>query len=95
MTCLATGCTFLDPRYPRAVYGDLHLVGDALVFNAVLADGEAAWNYEPRVLSTSRYFEFHPGPTGVDYFERRGVLVFPKDAARFSEALATYVQGAD
>lgn len=91
MTCLITGCTFLDPRYPRAVHGDLHLVGQTFVFNACLAGGEAAWNYEPRVMEGSIHLTFEPGADGCDYFERRGVIVFPTESGALSPAAEAYI----
>jgi hypothetical protein len=44
MACIITGAELFDLQSYRWVHGDLHRVGDAYVFNAVLDEkGEVAW----------------------------------------------------
>lgn len=68
MNCIKTGCDLHVVNAGKWVHGDLHEVGGALVFNACVNDGEAAWHVgEP------------PRPDDAvqtnTYFERRGVIV--------------------
>jgi hypothetical protein len=85
--CIATGSEFFSPIEGRYVHGDLIALGDAFIFNAVTnREGQTAWQYG------------HPGPglliaAAKDgaYFERRGVIVFTRDAASFNDALRQYV----
>jgi methanogenic corrinoid protein MtbC1 len=85
MTCLITGCALINGS--STVHGDLHEVGDTLVFNACLSNGEAAWrdidvNISPRQIDI----------TNSDYFERRGVFVIPVGSASLSEAAITHIE---
>lgn len=71
--CLVTGCALLDHDHNCMVWGDLHKVGGALVFNACLAAGEAAWESPIRIMNTTPSASL---PAGTAPFERRGVIVF-------------------
>ena len=71
--CLVTGCALLDHDHDRMVWGDLHKVGGALIFNACLAAGETAWESPIKIMSTTPSVSLLAGSTP---FERRGVIVF-------------------
>lgn len=77
--CIMTGCDFFDPVEQRWCRADLHRVGDAYVANAVTtAAGNVSWIYGPP----------RPGEMVVSadsYFEKRGIIVFDKEAATFND----------
>lgn len=84
-SCIITGCELV--AYGRKwCHGDLHAVGGAYVFNAVLVNGETYW----------RYKDF-PGDERMilridgDYFERRGVIVMAQTAGVLNDRAAKYV----
>ena len=82
--CLITGCGLLtDQGY---AWGDLWGGGQCFVFNAVLNNGEINWDTDPnpgaRVVSIE---------SGLDYFERRGVVVIPKMNAKLNGPAKTWL----
>jgi hypothetical protein len=89
--CIITGCALVVPNAGRHVHGDLHVVGNAMVFNAVVDEGAAAWEYgdTDAVIASSRRVVV------VDsnlYFERRGVFAFDKTSASFNEAASDHMK---
>jgi hypothetical protein len=87
MACIITGAELFDEQSCRWVHGDLHRVGDAYVFNAVLDEkGEAAWT-EGEPEGTQRVLQVH----GY-YFERRGLFVCDRTAASLNKAAREYVE---
>lgn len=73
MSCLVTGCALLDPANNRMVWGDLHAVGRVCVFDAVLENGEAAWQSPIAIMNTTPSCTLNGS---VEVFERRGMLLF-------------------
>lgn len=94
--CLITGCRLVDEGNGRSVWGDLHSCGTALVFNAVLTDGEAAWEYDTNgEAELESAHEKRVGlPPSFPFFERRGVIVFDKYNARLNQLAQRYLMGA-
>lgn len=88
--CVITGCTLVLTNERATVHGDLHLVGGAFVFNAVLnRNGDAAREHElcDEVMGSTRKC------VAVDSnlaFERRGVFVFDGTAALPNKAALQY-----
>jgi hypothetical protein len=88
--CIITGCDLVDTYGGFRVHGDLHVVGNAFVFNSTLNEkGEANREYcDP--------FKALAGPrmaievTG-DYFERRGVMVINFEQVVPNAAALDYV----
>ena len=89
MTCLITGCALVDDVQQRAVWGDLHRIGDVYVFNAVLdANREAAWQegddaHCPNVMKQLVLARSFPEAA---YFERRGVVIVHTSQASLNQA---------
>lgn len=89
MRTIITGCDLLVPSYSTKLtaHGDLWQVGNVWVFNAVLGeDGEARWNIQPRprfLVTLGRE---------TNYFERRGVFVFPQYAADLSPEATQHIE---
>ena len=71
--CLVTGCALLDHDHNTMVWGDLHTIGGALVFNAVASGGSTDWESPIKILSTTPAVSLLSGSRP---FERRGVIVF-------------------
>lgn len=87
--CLITGCRFIDRAHLRHVWGDLHQSGSAVIFNAVLDGGEAAWSHDmAEVGEHEKTVSVHPV---FPFFERRGVIVFDKYNASFNEQAKLYL----
>lgn len=82
MTCLITGCTLRTGS--QWVGGDLHQIGTAYVFNAILRNGEAAWQFAER----PHYTKEIDASFCAQYLEKRGVIVFDQRAVLNAEALA-------
>jgi hypothetical protein len=82
--CIITGADLIDTAHRCAVHGDLHRLGDALIFNACLnVDGEALWRALPPqsdLVISAR-----------DFFERRGVIVIRAADAEWSREAAEYI----
>lgn len=88
--CLITGCELVAINTGAKAHGDLHQVGNAYVFNAVLDEhGETKWT-RGGTPTRSNWVALHTG----DVFERRGVLVFALGDAALSEAARNYIEGA-
>lgn len=85
-TCLVTGCALVDTVNNRTVWGDLHQIGNAYVFNACLDGGETAWQSPiPPMLDST------PSATISDIpyeptFERRGVFIIEQCAVTLNSA---------
>jgi len=92
MTCLITGCALVDLSESRVVWGDLHKIGGAYVFNAVLSGGEAAWQYgeDFNVPSHLKILTVNVADSHC-YFERRGVIIVSADAAELNAHAKEYI----
>jgi hypothetical protein len=90
-TCIITGCALVDGN--RALWGDLHSIGESWVFNGVLdSRGNAAWEHDGFLGREVKALEILPAASAVHYaFERRGVVVVPKAAARLNQPALAYV----
>lgn len=85
--CLITGCALLLPRARQWAWGDLHRVGDAWIFNAVLdGRGETNWRYE-ELYAVQRILIARGS-----YFERRGVIVIAGEAAYLNNVAKEYLE---
>ena len=81
--CLITGCTLFAVGEDKQVYGDLYVLGDVYIFNAIRdEEGDAYWHYT-NILS-GNVVSAHWG-----YFELRGVIVFKHPV--FSDAALEYL----
>lgn len=92
-TTIITGCELVDPSSNRIAHGDLWRCGDVFFFNAVLSDGETAWkpnNLTPDQLRDRRIITLKPE---VNYFERRGIIIFPTAWGQLNTGALTYLQG--
>jgi len=82
--CIITGCDFVEGG--AIIHGDLHQLGETCIFNACLnQDGESARDYggTPGNLTVScKAFPF---------FERRGIIIFPRRFAEFNQAAKDYL----
>jgi hypothetical protein len=91
--CVITGCFLFAPNEQRVAYGDLHQIGgEAYVFNAVLEEGETMWRdgFPPpstRAEDSARVVSVDSN----NYFERRGVIVFPEYAAVLNDAAREHI----
>lgn len=97
MTCIITGCALVSDA--ACVWGDLHSIGSAYVFNAVLhhsdhqgqeaVRGEAAWQFgslPPPLIKQIEYKGSKP------FFERRGVIVMAASYCEFNQAAREYLK---
>ena len=83
--CLITRCRLVVAE--RSIRGDLHEMGNVFIFNAVLREGEAAWepgagrgwNSNEKIIDTR------------DYFERRGVFVILRSGAMLNQSARDYI----
>lgn len=97
-SCLLTGCALLIPAEAKTLWGDLHVFNDQYVFNGVLdRNGQAQWNHMPWAPDE---FTADDASTktivllsGADYFETRGVIVFPQVSAKLNPAAQAYLKG--
>jgi hypothetical protein len=79
--CLVTGCNVVDAAQRRWAHGDLHQLGGALIFNAVLGNGETNWNYGSSPPGDV------PCITALSpFFERRGVIVLRSSGVTANKA---------
>jgi hypothetical protein len=80
--CMITGAVLHIKDEGKWARGDLHRIGSTYVFNAIVWDD--AWNYgEIEGPLTDMVISL---PYGLDYFERRGVVVFPVTNAALNPA---------
>jgi hypothetical protein len=89
MTCIITGCVLRNGG--QNVGGDLHRIGDAYVFNAIVTEnGATRWVDD----DTYSHYQREVDASGsVQYFERRGVVVFSRAGAVLNEAAHNYLRG--
>lgn len=94
MTCLITGCAFHDPETDRALWGDLHHVGDCWVFNGATVGGKPQWQYgeDARVPDVTKTLTLNPGTRLGDFVEKGAVLVIQKSAATLNKAAIDYIK---
>lgn len=86
--CLITGCALVDSAQGRWLWGDLHIVGEALAFNGVTDHkGEAAWQHSSVPNVRKAVFI-----SGSAYFERRGVVAFCSKQSTFNEAARLHLE---
>lgn len=90
MTCIITGCVAFNGH--AWVGGDLHLIGAAYVFNAVLSAKapEAMWSERESWPHYTKEIDFSEAR---DYWERRGTLVAPMAECKLNEAAQAYLRG--
>ena len=96
---LITGCNLVDPSSNRIVHGDLWECGDTYFFNAVLSPinrsigaTEAAWeplDLTPDQLRDYRIITIKPE---VNFFERRGIILFPKAWGQLNTGALKYLK---
>ena len=85
--CLITGCWLYSRSREMKVWGDLHQMGAAYIFNAVLdQDGEADWDFEELPVESKALIMVG------DYFERRGVIVVSAQAAFLNDEALEYLE---
>ena len=72
--CLITGCDLYISGEGKILHGDLHSLGGVWIFNGVLSNCEAAWDFTDDLLN--RRCSPHTLALHGQYFERRGVIVF-------------------
>lgn len=87
--CVITGCEIVARNTEATAHGDLHMLGDVFIFNAVRGqDGETRW------------FQALPASGRVIYvdtnyvFERRGVIVIPLRHATLSKQASDFIESA-
>jgi hypothetical protein len=86
--CIITGCVLYVFNEEKFAYGDLHKIGDCLIFNAVLnEDGQAHWQYKFDAKDQHRMVTVNSDK----YFERRGVIVFSVKNTAFNETARKYL----
>lgn len=83
--CLITGCELSIPNATQ--HGDLFLVSDTWVFNAV---GEPEYGGQ---LSEGRKALLVREGFHQNYFERRNVYVIPREEAKLNTHARVYVEG--
>lgn len=87
--CIITGCELLDKHGGRQVHGDLWQSGDCFIFNACLdLKGETAWVYIPWAEEGRKVVTID---WAVNYFERRGVIVFEKLHSTLNQVARDYI----
>jgi hypothetical protein len=81
--CVITGCGIsCGAGY---AWGDLHMVEDTLIFNAVLdSSGNTKWDFEKQNLERLRDRPLVTLRPEANYFERRGVIIFSREEAQFN-----------
>jgi hypothetical protein len=86
LECIITGCELYDANQNRHTHGDLHKLGDVLIFNAVLdKDGDTLWQ-EGRPLTSKRTVAF------LSAFGRRGIFVIHSEDAMFNQEATDYLK---
>lgn len=91
---IITGCDLAVPGDHKAVHGDLWSLSDCYIFNAVLTEkGEAAWfpydDYTISQLQNKKIITLKPN---VNYFERRGVIVFLLAHGQYNTGALNYLR---
>ena len=88
MTCIITGCVATHNGF-EWVGGDLHQVGGAYIFNAIVGPkGEARWGKREDYAHYDKEVDFSESN---HFFERRGVIVgWP---AKLNQKADDYVHG--
>jgi hypothetical protein len=96
LECIITGCRLIDRGANRHAWGDLHELGvRTLIFNAVLREGETAWEYgtDPmRLPLGEKRVEILEGEM---YFERRGVIVLDLSSVQYNGEAARHILKGD
>lgn len=88
--CIITGCALVVDNEGKWLWGDLHMLGNTLIFNG-------AWNF---ALGTGASYGDPPdGDRAVHIdsnacFERRGVIVFHRDDCELNQAASDYMLAA-
>lgn len=85
--CLITGCTLIFPNEDSWQSGDLYVIGDMYIFNAV---GERNYDMDSgdRIYTKEIRFSHF-----ADWFEKRNVYVFPKYYGMLNEGARKYLEG--
>src|SRR4051812_44713600 len=93
--CIITGCELRHGD--RCAWGDLFMIGEAWVFNAILDDdGQTMWqNVPPAAAWSGRRALLVKGiPRDEVYFERRGVIVIQRQHGELNPDAQAYLQRA-
>ena len=85
------GCALVDPMNDRQVWGDLWIIGNVYIFNAVVdASSAAAWQPgQPPNVMKALYID-----PEARFFDRRGVIVVQRTDAALNSVATRYVGGA-
>lgn len=87
--CVITGCDLVTTDDDKYAHGDLHKVGDSYVFNAI-TNGKLSCTSWRRAKPHADLRVF---VNSNDFYEKRGVIVFDKSVATFSDAARDYMKG--
>jgi len=83
--CIITGCDFVAGG--SVIHGDLHQLGETCIFNACVGeDGEAV-----RGCDSRRFSDKIVSCPDFPFFERRGIIIFPRCFAEFNQAAKDYL----
>lgn len=89
---LITGCELAIPWENKLAHGDLWECGDVYFLNAVYYKGETMWKAYDSLstyqLENSRLITLR---SDVSYFERRGIILFPKAWGQFNTGALSYL----
>jgi len=83
VTCLITGCNFLDAEGGRWIHGDLHQVESALIFNA----NGCEW----KDCATEPMPQDERAAMSPAFYEKNSQIVFPLELAQFNLAANKYL----
>ena len=87
INCIITGCNLLSGDMGTS-HGDLWEGDTFYIFNAVCSGGDAmVWDYEIQGLRPGLFI-----PAGQSFFERRGVLIIPKENCQLNEEAKEYIR---
>jgi hypothetical protein len=89
MRCVITGCVLSIDAH-RAVVGDLFDCGDSYVFNANWREPDGICWIKSWQATLSHGRQLSP----IDWWEKRGVFIIPKDRAGLNDACIKHMFGA-
>ena len=91
--CIITGCRLIIPLQGRSLWGDLHQQAASLIFNGAPGIGahEDSRSDEPFIPFVQDVSERQILLLGHYMFERRGVIVFEANCARYNDAAWKHV----
>ncbi len=86
--CLITGCDLIVPDESKAVRGDLFkLDNHTYIFNACCDGHDTHWQWGA-YMGHGSAIKLNPG---VEYFERRGIIVFSTVDAKLNDYAVKYL----